>query len=475
MKTSTHRTSADFFNFNIGNIVIDNVVYPGSKIKKLALKYYQQYRKSQNQFVVMFDKKTIWTFSSVIATVLCHKTFVFIPATMDDKNRENVMRELGVDYIQDENSLKDLIKSEPEPELQIKDITAIWNASDQDFISYILYTSGTTGVPKGVEMPFNAVFNTFISLKKKFSINSSNVVINLARWSFDLSIFDFFCTLFLGSKMVCISDPKNTQTVHDAINNYKNIIWNSTPQVLGMYMRYLDIFKKGVQRNVLIVMVSGDKFDQNICELVRKYFDHAKIISLGGATECAIWSVYYDCSDGFSEAIAPYGYALSGQKVEIVHDKNGAGEIVISGKGVALGYLNNPLKTAEHFKTENGERKYYTGDLGYFDSKGCLFIEGRKDSQVKINGKRYKLGEIAKMFTVKNTRNPICIVNDSKTKLGVFIQKNSLSKERIQTIINNSLLKEVLNIRDVIELRDFPITENGKIDGKTLKEIWHGR
>lgn len=462
-------------SFNIGDVVIDDEFYAGSTIEALASAFYDIFKDFENKYIVLYDEKSIYTFSSVLASMMCKKTFVFIPVSMDEKNKTAIIRDLDVDYIYDVAALEKLILNKTDSQtVDFKNLLTD-NCSSENYISYILYTSGTTGVPKGVVMSFDAVYNTFISLKKMYNITSTDVVINLARWSFDLSIFDFFCTLFLGTKMVCVKDSKNVQKVHEMLVKHKVTIWNSTPQVIGMYMRYLDLFHKERNEYLRLILVSGDKFEKYTCELIKRYTGDTKIISLGGATECAIWSVYYDCTNGFSESYAPYGYALPNQKVELDYIDNQEGEIVILGKGLAEGYYKNDAKTHEHFKTEEGIRKYYTGDIGYFDSKGCLYIKGRKDSQVKINGKRYKLDEISKMFSVSDIQNPVCLANDAKTKIGVFIKEGSLSKENIEFIIENSLLKEILNIRDVIQVSEFPITRNGKIDNKALKGLWDGK
>ena len=466
----------DLHSFNVGDVIVDDKIYAGSTIEILASAFYDIFKDSENDYIVLYDEKSIYTFSSVLASIMCKKTFVLVPVSMDKENKAAIMRDLDVDYIYDGAALEELISSKKDSQIvDFRNLLTNGNWSSENYISYILYTSGTTGVPKGVVMSFDAVYNTFISLKEMYNITSTDVVINLARWSFDLSIFDFFCTFFLGTKMVCVKDSKNVQKIHDMLVKHRVTIWNSTPQVIGMYMRYLDLFNKKQNKNLRLILVSGDKFEKYNCELIQRYTDGAKIISLGGATECAIWSVYYDCTDGFSESYAPYGYALPNQKVELDYLDNQEGEIVILGKGLAEGYYKNDIKTYEHFKTEKGVRKYYTGDIGYFDSKGCLYIKGRKDSQVKINGKRYKLDEISKMFSISGTQNPVCLANDAKTKIGVFIKEGSLSKEEIERIIENSLLKEILNIRDGIQLSEFPITRNGKIDNNALKGLWYGK
>ena len=194
---------------------------------------------------------------------------------MDNKNKNNILKGLKVDTVYDYDCLKntiDQITDDNYDELH-------WFITNEDFIAYILYTSGTTGLPKGVVMPFHSVYNTFSQVINMYNINSNDIVMNLAKWSFDLSIFDFFCSFFLGATMVCVSDAKNVQEVHRVMIENKVTIWNSTPQVAGMYIRYVDFLKKSSNDSLSLLLISGDKFEKNICDLWRKQYKKTKINS----------------------------------------------------------------------------------------------------------------------------------------------------------------------------------------------------
>ena len=166
----------DSDNIILGDIVINNTLYPRKDINKLVLKFCKKFYKFNAKYIVMYDRKNIWTFASIVASIITKKTFVLIPENMDVVNQENVVNDLRIDKIYDENDLKQLLTSIPESvDLDLKNV---WDKSADDFIAYILYTSGTTGVPKGVEMPFSAVYNTFQSLREMYQINESDVIGN---------------------------------------------------------------------------------------------------------------------------------------------------------------------------------------------------------------------------------------------------------------------------------------------------------
>ena len=149
-------------------------------------------------------------------------------------------------------------------------------------------------------------------------------------------------------------------------------------------------------------MLSGDWIPTDLPEMIRKKFPNAQIISLGGATEAAIWSIYYPIHEVAKDwSSIPYGYPLANQTMYVL-GYNGMpvpvgveGDIFIGGAGVAVGYQNDPEKTAEAFIDHPMYGKIYrTGDRGVFSPEGYMIFHGRRDTQVKINGNRVELGEI---------------------------------------------------------------------------------
>lgn len=458
--------------FNVGDVVVDGKRYKSNFIEDLALKFCKLVNSTGNDYIVLLDNKNIWTFSCMLATIVCKKTFVFISDSLSENSKENILNELEVNQIYDEEYLREYYEHNKEYK-EYGSLQEQWDKTNRDFISYIIYTSGTTGKPKGVMIPFSSVYNTISGMNELYRITKEDTILNLARWSFDLSIFDAFSTILYGATMVCINDPQNAQHVAKAIKLNKVTIWNSTPQVLGIFVKYLKLFNKAKIPTIRLTLISGDKFEKYICDLAILYFTNSKIISLGGATECSIWSVKYDCTEGFDNKYAPYGYALPNQKIEISAEENNKNEIVISGNSLSAGYYHNDIQTKKHFKSENGVKKYYTGDIGYIDKNGCMYIRGRKDSQKKISGKRYVLDDISSLFYKNGGQSAVCITNEAQTKLAVFIKKGSISKENIRSIISKNSLSDVLNVRDVIELSDFPLSQNGKINEPKLLEIWN--
>ena len=169
----------------------------------------------------------------------------------------------------------------------------------------------------------------------------------------------------------------------------------------------LTMFLKGKEKPILdavrLILLSGDWIPVDLPKEISKYFPNAEIVSLGGATEAAIWSIYYpiNIKQNYIRSI-PYGKPLANQRFYILNEKGEetldwiSGDIYIAGKGLAIGYLGDPELTEKKFiySRQLKERLYKTGDIGRYMPDGTIEFQGRSDFQVKIRGHRVELGEI---------------------------------------------------------------------------------
>ncbi|WP_445222786.1 amino acid adenylation domain-containing protein (plasmid) [Bradyrhizobium sp. Pa8] len=270
--------------------------------------------------------------------------------------------------------------------------------------AYVIYTSGSTGTPKGVVISHAAAWNTVADINQRFGITADDRVLALASLGFDLSVYDLFGIPAAGGALVYPDEARKTDPSHWAqlVAQYSVTLWNTVPAQLQMLC---DAADGGAQApsHLRLALVSGDWVPVDLKSRLERYSPAAQLISLGGATEAAIWSIYHPVTaiEGHWSSI-PYGRPLANQRMHIVdsHLRERpdwvVGQIAISGHGLALGYLNDPDKTARQFVTcDSGERLYLTGDLGRYWPDGTLEFLGRQDSQVKIRGHRVELGEIA--------------------------------------------------------------------------------
>lgn len=286
----------------------------------------------------------------------------------------------------------------------INTVTFTFTKIDPNQPAYLIYTSGSTGQPKGVLMSHKAAVNTLLDINDRFSITCSDRILGLANLSFDLSVYDIFGTFYAGATLVLPESEQRLNPAHWAklIASYQITIWNSVPAQLQMLMTYLVSDPIDIS-SLRLALLSGDKIPLTLPITCKQYLPKMQIISLGGATEAAIWSIFYpiDTNQLFKQRI-PYGYPLTNQRFYILDENNCScpdwvsGEICIAGMGLAIGYFNDTKRTNERFveDVQTGERLYRTGDLGFYRPDGIIEIVGRNDKQIKIRGYRIELGEI---------------------------------------------------------------------------------
>ncbi|RXJ81158.1 non-ribosomal peptide synthetase [Arcobacter sp. F2176] len=379
-----------------------------------------------------------------------------------------------------------------EDELAKKDPQAVdfWPIKHtNDDIAYIIYTSGSTGMPKGVMMSHNSVMNTVLDINKRFNINKEDSIFGLSALNFDLSVYDIFGTLAAGATLVLpdAKQEKNPQHWQECLKNHPCTVWNSVPALLQIFLEYAP--NKTILESFKTVMVSGDKIPLNLVNIVYEKMPNTHLFSLGGATEAAIWSIYYPIkklTNNFKNI--PYGIPLSNQSIHIL-DENyrpcpdyAVGKLYIGGIGLSKGYFNDKIKTHKHFiqNPHTKEFLYDTGDLGSFNPSNGGYVEfkGREDNQIKLSGFRIELGEIENNLNEHPNINKAIVVlvedkslKKSKQVLVAYIVTNKIIDEnKIKQYLNDHL-PEYMIPRFYITLDEIPLSINGKIDYKHLPKI----
>jgi pyochelin synthetase len=286
----------------------------------------------------------------------------------------------------------------------LEPVPAIRQSADD--LAYVIFTSGSTGTPKGVMISHRGAVNTIIHLNRMFNVGANDRVLAVSDLTFDLSVYDIFGLLAAGGTIV-IPDASLSRDVNHwetLVRRHEVTLWNSAPPLMGMIV---DGWQPGSQSHLpslRLALLSGDWIPVSLPERIRRLSPGVQIISLGGATEGSIWSIYYPIDEVASDwDSVPYGRALPNQHMYVRNQAlrpcpdMSIGEIYIGGLGVALGYWKDPEKTARQFLTDprSGERLYYTGDLGRMRTDGNIEFLGRADNQVKLRGHRVELGEIA--------------------------------------------------------------------------------
>ncbi|MFQ9176739.1 MAG: amino acid adenylation domain-containing protein [Christensenellaceae bacterium] len=270
--------------------------------------------------------------------------------------------------------------------------------ADETTPAYIIFTSGSSGAPKGVVISHDAACNTIDDVNERFSVTDSDVAIGISSLEFDLSVYDIFGLLSVGGSLAVLNEAqiKEPSAWLDILSSLRVTVWNSVPALFSMMLTANGLSPLPLKK----VMLSGDWIDTDIPERTKAVASGAHIIAMGGATEASIWSNYFIADDALpSWQSIPYGKPLANQMFRVV-DENGndcddevEGELLIGGRGVAMGYTN-PELTRKSFFEKDGVRWYRTGDAGKYRQDGNIIFCGRIDSQMKINGYRIEAGEI---------------------------------------------------------------------------------
>ncbi len=315
-------------------------------------------------------------------------------------------------------------------------------------IAYVIFTSGSTGQPKGVIISHQNALNTILDINQRFSVNEHDKVLALSNLSFDLAIYDIFGILSVGGAIVLPEANRVKEPSHwiNLLTTHQITMWNTVPMFMQMLVEYLnhlpDNAHPALENTLRVTLLSGDWVPLELPYDVQHHFTSTLFISLGGATEGSIWSIIYpvEAIDPDWKSI-PYGMPMTNQHMYVLDEQLNytpfdiIGEIHIGGKGVALGYWNDPKRTAVSFIThpETGERLYKTGDLGKWSSKGYIEFIGRKDTQVKISGHRIELGEIESSLSQHPSVKQCAVVTcdqGKQKKLAAYVVPNSVEAEK---------------------------------------------
>lgn len=355
-------------------------------------------------------------------------------------------------------------------------------APELDDLAYVIFTSGSTGKPKGVMIDHKGAVNTIQAVNKQFHIHENDKVLALSELSFDLSVYDIFGLLAAGGTIVFPDQDKTKEPAHwhQLVKQHHITVWNTVPQLMQLLIDHIKENENSLD-SLRVVLMSGDWIPLSLPHKIKSSLPAAAVMSLGGATEGSIWSIWYEIKDIDTNWLSiPYGKAMPNQKMYILNDFGEhapvgvAGEIYIGGAGVALGYWQDEVKTNKSFVYHPTLGKIYkTGDLGRWSSAGYIEFLGRKDSQVKLNGYRVELEEIStKILAHPEVSDAIVIAKSHGGRnylVAYYIATHEISPFDFDNYLKNSLPSYMLP-QYWLKLDRLPLSANGKLDIKSLPD-----
>ncbi|WP_342551890.1 non-ribosomal peptide synthase/polyketide synthase [Paenibacillus sp. FSL R7-0652] len=352
-------------------------------------------------------------------------------------------------------------------------------------LAYVIYTSGTTGRPKGVLTTHRNVVRLLVSDNSLFDFNSNDVWTLFHSYCFDFSVWEMYGALVFGGTLIVVPHAvvKNPTLFMELLETHQVTILNQTPS----YFKQLanEILTNNSERLAIRkIIFGGEALNPSSLRIWNARYPNIQLINMYGITEITVHATYKEITVlEIGEACSNIGKPIPTLGAFIL-DRNGhmsplgvAGELYISGDGLARGYLNQPELTAERFVPnpfEPGERMYRTGDLARWLPDGNVEYLGRIDDQVKIRGYRIELGEIETQLAKHEHVIEAAVVAREDLQgqsylCGYVVANGDLTVASLRQYLGQGLPDYMIPAH-FVQLDQLPLTPNGKLDRKALPE-----
>jgi amino acid adenylation domain-containing protein len=436
--------------------------------------------KKEQQKIIVATNNDIETYASIIAIWLTGN--IYIPLNLENNNNKTItiIKTIKPDLILTSKPTEQKI-TPPNKTLytsKLKQNTSTTNrrSNNPESIAYILFTSGTTGTPKGVPISYknlNSFVDSFTS--SNYSFSDKDVFLQMADLTFDMSIISFLIPLYIGAKTITINnDEVKYLATYQALADNDITILITAPSTLQLLEPYYSEINLEALR---YTFVGAEAFYESTAKEWIKCAPNSQIINLYGHSEGGILSSSHQWkpNDSSHNGVISLGKPVKNINLHIVDEEGEIihnscqGEAWISGEQVFNSYLD-PQENENKFEllmiNGNQEKCFKTGDIIFRSYEGNLFYCGRKDHQVKIQGKRVELAEIEHFANLKTNKfKPIAICYTgpfNSNKIALFIEKDT--NKKALTIFLKENLPEYMIPSKIIEIDSIPLNKNQKTD-----------
>ena len=358
-------------------------------------------------------------------------------------------------------------------------------------LAYVMFTSGSTGMPKGVAINHDSLISFLRWAHARFGISTCSVLTGVNPVHFDNSVFDFYGALFAGATLAPIQDSvvRDPQALVSAVEQARCSHWFSVPSLL-IYLMTTRSLSQDCWPDITTISFGGEGYPlPELRKLASVFADRARILNVYGPTECTCICSAHDVTD--ADLAADTGFAPLGRIADnvdwlVLDDQNqmipdgSIGELCLIGPNVAAGYLNDPDRTAAAFTMvpiESGVPTimYRTGDLVHRseDDGDVLCFVGRKDNQIKHMGHRIELEEVERaLAAVPGVSQAVVVYHRPRPQFGEligFIAGDAVNERDILCALAESLPTYMIPNK-IFCMEDLPKNRNGKIDRLKLSD-----
>ena len=455
----------------------------------------QQKNVRSGAVIGIISHKDVHDYAAMIACLLCGITYTNIDPENPKKRAKNIIESCRPEILLTSQQDEKFIELANENNIELLYYSEIDTNkafdSDQDpdgeTLAYIMFTSGSTGIPKGVAVTHQNLLHFIEWTTSRYEVTSKDNFANISPMYFDNSVFDFFTALFSGASLTPISREllQDPLALVNYIDRKDCTIWFSVPSML-IYLLTMRVLTKDVFKNIRVFTFGGEGFPKTeLKKLYDLYADGAKIINVYGPTEgTCICSSYDITEDDFKDLdeLASLGTINPNFSFVILDGDKPAqeGELCILGPNIAKGYYNDPERSAPVFQTYTDnihyrKNMYRTGDL-VEERNGLLYFKGRADNQIKHMGYRIELEEIElALNALEEVRQAVVIYKRSEAAFGKIIafltpENADVDIAKVKSQISEKLPSYMLpSVYEVLE--ELPKNANGKVDRKQLKAL----
>ncbi|MCL9684279.1 amino acid adenylation domain-containing protein [Legionella maioricensis] len=446
--------------------------------------YFSEIKVKHQEAIIVFMPRSLEWIISMLAIIKYGAIYVPVVSNTPIKRLELIISDSKAKIVLSNKSLIDKFKESSLAHAQLTNVRQLMkklpqrvtgnlipNFSSAD-IAYILYTSGTTGVPKGVIIKHYSVINLIHEQIRKLNINSKSNVLQFASIGFDASIWEVFSTLIVGGKL-CIPSEKTVllgESLAETINAFNITLATLPPSIL----QTISVSKIN---KLETIVTAGESCSRELADL---WVNQVCLINAYGPTEttvCATMGIVDQTDDiNIGRPIANTQTYILDDNLNLVPE-GVIGELYIGGDALAVGYLNQPKLTHQYFIanpfSDNEEDKLYrTRDLVRWLPEGTIEYIGRVDNQIKIRGLRIE-PEAIEAQILHHADITQCVVSlQHNDKLEKFIVAYFVSEKKIDLHELRESLREHLPHYMIpnffVKMNSLPLTINGKIDRKSL-------
>jgi len=352
-------------------------------------------------------------------------------------------------------------------------------------LAYVIYTSGSTGKPKGVMVEHRSLYNIVEYTHAQYPACENDTVLLKGAYCFDGMVLEVY-TWFSGGARLAILEPgaeKDPLRILEAIGKYNVTHIVFVPSMLNAFLDAIEEQELHALKSLKYTIVGGEALSAATVNKFHKFTNKTVLVNIYGPTEATVYATCYNLDRNKVQCKVPIGTPVANMGVYILDKSqnlvpiNVAGELCVSGIGLARGYINNPELTAEKFVYNpvlSGERMYKTGDIAKWMPDGTIEYLGRKDRQIKIRGFRVELGEIEARILQHSAVKEAAVkvlddTNGVKYLCAYLSAEGRIPLNELRAHLSSELPEYMIPSHFVF-IETMPKTENGKIDLEKFQE-----